>query len=400
MTTKAPELKRLIVINQTIVSHAEEWTREFAEGEHARIVELWSGNAIPDPDSMIILRKLPSYDRSTSLMRLRTWFMFTVVVFARLFFVNVKDTHVLVFTNPPFLPIALWLLNRLKGIRYSVYEYDIYPQIAAVMGWVSEKHVVYRLWWHLHRRALIHADTVITLSQGMAQQLEVMVPEICGQIILVPNWVDTEWMRPLGKENNPFAETHGLKDKVVVAYSGNMGATHSIETLLNVAVMLRDMQNVVFLFIGEGTKQSVVESFLEEHRLTNARLLPFINYNQLPYQLSSIDINVITVSAGYEHLVMPSKTMNALAAGNALLGISQTPNELDLLIREGKCGANFLPNQAQPAADWIASLAQNRIQLDAYQQAAREIATIKYSKSICTQQLTSKIVNTYKHPRR
>ena len=59
--------------------------------------------------------------------------------------------------------------------------------------------------------------------------------------------------------------------------------------------------------------------------------------------MSSGHIAIVTIGTGYEGLSMPSKTYSMMATGNAILGISQPPNDLaDTVARHG-CGANFDP---------------------------------------------------------
>ena len=376
---------RIIVINQSLAPHIERWLRRFA-AEHGP-VELWCGNAPPDMGVAILLKPAPAYDRSTAFTRLRTWLHFTLVVVWRLLW-RPAPTPLFVTTNPPFVPLIVWLAQRLRHQPYGIYEFDIYPQIADVMGLVSNKNVLYRLWYAWHRRALRAAAVIITLSPGMARALQAMVAETASPIQIVPNWVDMDWIKPIDRARNPFVRAHGLEDRIVVAYTGNMGATHAIETILEIAERLRDLPDIVFLFIGDGAKRALVADAIDSGRLPNARLLPWISYDQLPEPLASIDVSIVTLAQGYEHFSIPSKTVSALAAGSAILGISYPPNDLAALISEANCGANFAPGEKAAAARWLRDLAQDRARLRAYQQAARTLALAQFDESTCIQQLS------------
>jgi len=381
---------RIVIINQTLAPHIERWLCQFA-AQHGP-VELWSGNAPFDMGDMITVKAAPTYDRTTALSRLRTWLHFTLVVFGRLLRSSSK-TPLFVTTNPPFVPLAVWLAHRLRGQRYGIYEFDIYPHIADVMGMIHKDNPFYRVWYGWHQRALRDAALVVTLSPGMARELQSMVPDAPNLPQIVPNWVDVAWIKPVERMRNPFARAQGLEDQLVVAYTGNMGATHAIETILEVAERLHSVPEILFLFIGDGTKRNLVAGAVHSGRLPNARLLPWISYDQLADPLASIDVSIVTLAQGYEHLSIPSKTISALSAGSAILGISREPSDLASLIDETACGINFTPDQVDAIVDWLRSLAHDQSRLRAYQQAARAVALERFSEARCMWQLTELIAD-------
>ncbi|MCC6612260.1 MAG: glycosyltransferase family 4 protein [Anaerolineae bacterium] len=384
-------IPRIIFINQSIAPHIERWLRHFAAQYGP--VEVWSGNAPPDMGVMITVKAAPAYDRTTALSRLRTWLHFALVVFWRLL-LGSSRTPLFMTTNPPFVPLAVWLAHHLRGQRYGIYEFDIYPQIADVMGMIHQGNPFYSLWYGWHKRALRDAALVVTLSPGMARQLRSMMadevdPPQSPQII--PNWVDIDWIKPVERADNAFAQAQDLGQRLVVAYTGNMGATHAIETILEVAEHLRAVPEILFLFIGDGTKRDLVAEAIDSGRLPNARLLPWISYDQLADPLASIDVSIVTLAQGYEHLSIPSKTVSALAAGSAILGISREPSDLAALLGDTACGANFAPEAVEAIADWLRSLAADRSQLRTYQRAARAAAVAHFNETTCMQALTDLI---------
>lgn len=55
------------------------------------------------------------------------------------------------------------------------------------------------------------------------------------KIKVIYNWVHTEHIKPIEKIDNIFLKEHHLEDKFIVLYSGNMGMTHDIDILVDVA---------------------------------------------------------------------------------------------------------------------------------------------------------------------
>lgn len=371
---------RLIVLNQSVGPAFVNWLAHLAAA--CGPVALWSGNAPDAPGPGVTVRHLPAYDNRSTLSRLRTWTRFTLAAAWQLRRTGSR-TPIFVVTNPPFTPLLAWLLARWQKRPYALLEWDIYPDILAPMGLAGPRHPLYRLWRAAHRRALRQAGLVVTLGDHMAATLRRLAADEALPVTVIPNWVDTDWIRPLPRAQNPFAQAQGLGEQLVVMYSGNLGATHAIETILAVAEALRARPDIQFLIIGAGSKRPLVETAVASGRLPHLRLLPYQPAAQLPYSLACADVGIVTLAQGYEALSMPSKTYNLLAAGNALLGISHAPNDLAQTIYAHGCGANFAPDDVPGIARWLADLAENRAALAQYQAAARQAAEQAYSKAHC-----------------
>ena len=57
------------------------------------------------------------------------------------------------------------------------------------------------------------------------------------------------------KTENPFILKHNLLDKFVVMYSGNIGFTHNVESIIEIAEEIKENEDIIFLIIGEGLKK-------------------------------------------------------------------------------------------------------------------------------------------------
>lgn len=352
-------------------------------------IELWSGNA-PAAGAGVTVRRFAAYDNSSAASRLLTWSRFTLAATGQL--LRQRD-HVPLFvvTNPPLMPLAARWLRRLQGRRYGLLEWDIYPQILTPMGLAGPNHPLYRLWQRSHAGALRQADLVITLGDHMAAVLQEMAGERPLPLVIAPNWVDTDWLQPRPRAENPFVQEQGLQEKLVVLYSGNLGATHAIETILEAARLLAEEPRICFLVIGEGSKRGLVQAAIERGETPTLRLLPWQPADRLPQTLSSGHIGIVTLGAGYEGLSMPSKSYALMAAGNAILGISRPPNDVaDTIARHG-CGANFSPDEPTAIAAWIRGLLADPATLARLQSQARAAALASYSTAHCSALLSAAV---------
>jgi len=335
----------------------------------------------------LIVHRGPVYERSSLRSRLWTWAQFTAWATWLLLWSD-KRIPVFVVTNPPLMPLAARLLYAVQGRRFGLLEWDIYPQVLEATGLVGSRHAMVRWWRSLHGRALRAADLVVTIGERMAAVLREMA-EVPGlDIAVVPNWVDTDRIQPLDQEDNNFVRAQGLHEGLVVLYSGNLGGTHAIETIVRVAEELSETEGIIFLVVGEGAKREMVQEAIAAGRVPNLRLLHRQSASVFPQVLASAQIGIVTLADGLEELSMPSKTYDLMAAGTAILGISKPPNDLAVTIERHRCGVNFSPDSVADIAEWLREIAADADGLDRLRRASRQAAVEHYSQAAIPLRLT------------
>jgi glycosyltransferase involved in cell wall biosynthesis len=283
----------------------------------------------------------PDYDRRNVLTRAWSWSQYFIAA-AWLAWRTNRKTLLFLVSNPPFLPLVGYLLHYLRGQRYAVLVYDIYPNVLENLGRIKKGGVIGRLWRAHNRLVWSQASVVFTIGNYMAANIKAMLAGHSHgpQIIVVSNWADATFVKPLPKDTNWFAKKHNQQGKLTVLYSGNLGSTHDIGTIVGAARQIRQDSRVRFLIIGSGEKWTSIENAIASERLTNLTLLPLQPEDALPFSLTTGDIAIVTLEKGIEGLSVPSKIAYALASGAAVIGISHGPNEIADLITNFKCGMN------------------------------------------------------------
>jgi glycosyltransferase involved in cell wall biosynthesis len=386
--SKSGTRPRILVVNQTVNSPFCTWLETLAR-EHGTVV-LLSGNAPARLGPGLVVHQGPAYDRTSVRSRLWSWVQFTAWATWKLLWID-RQVPVFVVTNPPPMPLAALLLYAVQGRRFGLLEWDIYPQVLEAAGVLGSRHVLYRLWRLWHGRALRDADLVIAIGDRMADVLRQMSGEPSREVAVLPNWVDTDWIRPLTREENIFAERQGLQDGLLVIYSGNLGVTHAIETIVRVAEELADEQEIIFLVVGEGAKRSFVEEAIAAGRVPNLRLLHRQPAASFPEMLASAQVGIVTLADGYEDQSMPSKTYDLMAAGTAILGVSNPPNDLAMTIERHGCGVNFSPGSVAAIADWLRGMAADADSLNRLRCASRQAAVEHYGTTVVPAKLTERV---------
>ena len=303
-------------------------------------------------DKSIKVEKIIAYNKSSAIKRILTWIVGFIQILCLLAF-KYRKYEVVYVTNPPISYLASLILKN----PFSIIVYDTYPDALRNIG-IKQGHWLYNLWSKWNRKLFKKAKCIYTLSEGMADQLSTYVEREC--IKVVPLWPASESFTPIEKEYNPFIKKHGLQDKFVVLYSGNMGYTHNVETLIEVAEILKRGNNIHFLLIGDGKKKVELVRMAKEKQLDNCTFMDYQPFDVLPYSLASADLGVVTLNEETALTSVPSKTFNLLAVGAPLLCIAPKKSEIALIVAKYSNGLVCPATELQMIADFIVSIANDK----------------------------------------
>ena len=349
-------MKKVVLVNQSTGYLMIDIVNAYAKQYDEVVLLAGSIRVLERPlNEKVRVRHIMSYNRNSSSRRMVSWLWSSVQVFFLLLFKYRKFETIFV-TNPPFAYLTGLILKR----EFSVIVYDTYPDALKNIG-ISENNPIYTAWEGMNRMIFGKAKNIFTLSESMALQLSEYVPK--ERITVIPNWSGSTKFGPVSREENPFIADNKLERKFVVLYSGNIGYTHNVEVLTEVAEKLKEETDICFLFIGEGRKKEELVKIAKQKNLDNCRFMTWQSPDILPYSLSAADLGVVTLNDTTAQLSVPSKTYNLMAAGVALLSIAPETSALAQLIQDHKNGRNFNAGQTMEIVDFILQCRNNRKEL-------------------------------------
>jgi PEP-CTERM/exosortase A-associated glycosyltransferase len=248
---------------------------------------------------------------------------------------DVIHGHTCWLTALPALKVA-----RRRGIPFVYEVRGVWEETEVTEGMTSENSRKYKLWRKRENEVLRGADRVITISEGLRQ--EVLARGILsGQHVeVVPNGVDTIKFCPLPKDEK-LAETLGLKGKLVLGYISSLTRMEGISYL--VSAMEKIDKKVSLLIVGDGPKRQAIEEQVKRLRLSSRVSMPgLVPHDDILRYYSLIDIFVVPrINAKICHLVVPLKPVEAMAMGKCVL-VSRVKG-LTEIITDGKTGLTFEP---------------------------------------------------------
>lgn len=314
------------------------------------------------------VKKMVKYNRNVAVKRIFTWVAFAFQSFIKLLF-QPKSAELFIVSNPPFAPLLGYIFHLLRGSKYHLLIYDVYPDVLVNFGMVKQNSIINRVWSILNKELFKKAETVFTLSENMATLIKNYAPV---RVDVIPNWAHTSFIQPIPKEKNSFALKYKQVRKISVMYSGNMGSTHAVEKIADLAFAFKNDESFGFMVIGDGSKKALIEEKKSELGLHNLIMLPYQPPTVLPYSLACADLGIVTLSSGAEDLSVPSKTYNLLAAGVAILVIASPQSELANLVSKYQCGVHFQEYETDKMIDFLKEMKRNPIALLKMKENARK----------------------------
>lgn len=262
--------------------------------------------------------------------------------------------HEVLFVSVP--PMA-YLLNLLVPNRCSMIIWDVYPDIFKITG-MKEDHPFYRFWRRLNCSSFRRAYRIFTIGDKVAEALAQYTSR--DRIIVHPIWSVFRAGKRVAREANPFSREHGLHGKFVVQYSGNIGVTHRVEMVVQLAKKMQDHPEILFQIIGRGPRAVELKRAVEESGLENCQFLPFQSDQMFPYSLAAADLGVVILDELASKGSVPSKSYNLMSFGIPSLYIASPESELQSYADRFGHAVCVSGNELDAAVEFILELNQNR----------------------------------------
>ena len=268
--------------------------------------------------------------------------------------INKYRKHEVFFVSIP--PMG-YLLNLILSNRFSMVVWDVYPDVFKITG-MKETHIVYRIWASLNRKSFKKAFRLFTIGDKMVELLEVYVSK--SKIIIQPIWSIFQTNQRVSKDKNPFIKEHNLQDKFIIQYSGNIGLTHKVEVVVELAELLKDNSDIVFQIIGRGPRVPALQRMVEEKKLPNCTFLPFQSDEMFPFSLSAADLGIVILDELTSKGSVPSKSYNLMSYGIPSVYIAGEDSELNTYAHKYKAAECFAEKDLNLAKDFILDLSTNK----------------------------------------
>lgn len=292
--------------------------------------------------------------RTGKLGRLVNYFSFTLSALLRLSILR-GYKWVMVYSNPPVLPLIPILANRLFGTKLVFVAYDVYPEVAYASGALRPGSLIDRVMKSLNRRLYSRASMVVALTEEMRSFLLENRPQLHPERVrAIANWAHEGKTPVCPQAYERFGYRPG---QFIVAYFGNMGVCQEMETLLGAMRELKGREDIQFLLVGHGSKKDRVRQFIAEEGIFNAKVYDFLTGEDFEYAVALASCCMVSLEKGLKGTCAPSKYYSYLQGGKPVIAVVEEGSYLAEEVERERMGCAVSLGDSKGLAENICGLA-------------------------------------------
>ncbi len=210
---------------------------------------------------------------------------------------------------------------------------DVFPDSLVSAGITSKGSFLWRIGCKIEDYTYRSADKIIVISNNIKDNiLSKGVP--ANKIDVIPNWINTEEVHHVQRKDNKLFDELGIdRDKFIVVYAGNLGLAQGIDTFIEAAKQVDDVE---FLIFGEGSNKEVYATSCKD--CLNIHMFPLMPQERISEVYSMGNMSLVACKPGLGAGAVPSKTFTIMATATpVLLGFDEGTALWDL-ISKNRCG--------------------------------------------------------------
>lgn len=150
------------------------------------------------------------------------------------------------------------------------------------------------------------------------------------------NWADLSSVEAI-KPSNLLIKL-ALSDKVVFFYGGNIGHAQDMANLMRLVIGMQYINNVHFLFIGQGDEVELVQKTICEYSLDNCTYLPAVSQEEYKSILKVVDVGLFSLAKNHTVHNFPGKLLGYMANKLPILGSVNEGNDLMEVVTNAQAG--------------------------------------------------------------
>lgn len=269
-----------------------------------------------------------------------------VVIYCVALFFHTLRARADVVTAGTFPPVfAAWaasLAARITRAKFIYHVQDIHPEVSVYSGGLLGRRLPTRILTALDNQTLRRADTIVTLSEDMAETLRArMVGPLPITVINNPAIkTDSEAIAPPPELVKPGG-------KIRVIFAGNLGRYQNLSLMAEGIAQCFDAHpELELLFLGDGVALEELKRRWLDH--PQVRFAPFLPFAEAKEVIAGADIGLVSLNRNMYRVAYPSKISTYLDLGLRILALVEPESQMAQDLERSGTGA--VPRADNPEA--------------------------------------------------
>jgi len=305
----------------------------------------------------------------------------TIISFSFLigsFFIHNKPKVILAICSPLQVGFSAWIISKRFNVPFYFHLQDLIPESAANTGMIKNKYFIGII--ENFAKFIYNKAAGISVIGHSFKETIIKLGVAANKISYLPNWVDTQWIKPLPKSKSYLKELSIDSSKYIVMYIGNIGKKQDLITLAAAAGILKSHDDIIFIIFGDGNNKKQLVDYINKYSLNNILLYGVQSKSKLPVMLSIADALVVLQKKEVINMVVPSKLLIYAASGKPIILAGNSNSEGSKFIVESNGGLLVEAENHYAVAEKIQSLKNSNN--DGYSMHGRKYVEKRFSKEL------------------
>ena len=282
--------------------------------------------------SILRVALYPNHD-SSALKRIFNYISFAFMAMLFGIFATKKADVIYAYHPPLTVGIAAIFIKFFRRIPIVYDIQDMWPDTLKATGMLNNNKIL-NVIGSVCKLVYRSVDHIVVLCPGFKKMLiERTVPE--HKISIIYNWCDEQGLTQAQPAKVEYQQL--MQNKFNIVFAGNMGKAQALDTILDVAKKIQNIQDLQFVFVGGGTETERLKQRLTTENISNTVFIPRMPMAEVGgiLKLSNLLLVHLKKDPLFE-ITVPSKTQAYMAMGKPVL-MAVAGDAADL-VRRAECG--------------------------------------------------------------
>jgi len=329
-------------------------------------------------DGIKVIYIKEDYDQNMSIVRRLKAFVKFMYKASRLGLQQKNVDLVFATSTPLTIGIPALVLKWFKNLPYIFEVRDLWPEVPIQMGAIKNPLMI-KATRLLEKMIYKNANHVIALSPGMQDGVVKYISKEKTTMISNMAKMDEFWTR---EKNQTLIEKLNLqKESFKVIHFGSLGKANGAHTIIESAKLMKEINDVEFLFVGGGSTEQELIDEVNKNQLTNVKFLGKFPMKDVSEIVNFSDVSIISfLDLPILYTNSPNKLFDSLSAGKPI--IVNSAGWTKDIAEQYNCGYYVNPQKPLELKEKLLFLKENPSLVEVMGKNARKLAETKYDKSI------------------
>jgi len=228
--------------------------------------------------------------------------------------------------SPVMMAHAAIAYKKKYKVPVVMYCLDLWPE-SLIAGNISRNSVVYKYFDKVSKRIYKNMDKILVTSEMFQEYFE-------SKFAIKNTYYLPQYAEALFNPEICYKKPNEFID---LMFAGNIGIAQSVETIIRTAAKCKDMKQVRWHIVGNGSDFDRCQNLAEELKLGNLIFHGRKNIDEMPQYYSMADAMLVTMQKDEVlSLTLPGKVQSYMAAGKSIIGAID--GETRKVVENAKCG--------------------------------------------------------------